>query len=430
MPKFREASVDEYLSRRQPVTRDGIVYRAAGAPKTFNAEERSQVFVMTDESVDSYGDIVKSAGADLYRFEKNPIALLNHRSDMILGTWSEVQKKPQRVEGKVTLAREGTAPHIDMAYNLMGQGILRGASIGFLPSKLEMRLDDDGEPTWSYIINEFELFECSVVSIPANASALARSAANSDDLRICRDYIEQVLDSWVKSPEGLLLPRSEYEKAYTVVVEKIAADVVINAAAEDAEDLAAPEPEVVDQAAKVAADVNAARPQSSIGKPSDEVLKAFADTLAGLDPATAVLTVLNGPNPKIKIADKELLLPLDMNLDEVRQAINQIRWHASVAITARENKTETNVVPKPLIVTLEADTSALEAAAEKVDGIFSKLAKKFPMFFAKGVEPERVEPTIVPATPPAPPTEEEKAAALAKFAALRTRLVSKELIAA
>lgn len=148
MPKYRECSVDEFLSKRKPVTRDGIVYRAAAAPKSFNAEERSQVFVMTDESVDSYGDIVKAGGVDLYRFEKNPIALLNHRSDMILGTWSDVTKKPQRLEGKVTLAAEGTAPHIDMAYNLMGQGILRGASIGFMPTKLEMRLDDDGDPMW------------------------------------------------------------------------------------------------------------------------------------------------------------------------------------------------------------------------------------------------------------------------------------------
>jgi len=84
MPK-NHVSVDEYIGKRSLVAKDGIIYRAAKMPKTFNAENRSATFVMTDETVDSYGDIVRAKGAKLDRFESNPICLLNHRADLPTG---------------------------------------------------------------------------------------------------------------------------------------------------------------------------------------------------------------------------------------------------------------------------------------------------------------------------------------------------------
>src|SRR5690606_22273116 len=173
---------------------------------------RSAVFVMTDETTDSYGDTVRAKGADLTRFESNPICLLNHRSDLILGNWSDVQKKPTRIEGRATLAAEGTPPHIDMAYGLLEQGILRAASIGFMPTKLERKLDDKGEPTWAYDILEWEMYECSIVAVPSNPAALAKSIKEGNML--ARDFLEEVLDTYTKTAAGLIVPRSELESAH------------------------------------------------------------------------------------------------------------------------------------------------------------------------------------------------------------------------
>lgn len=205
-------SIDEYLSKRSLSVNDGIVYRAAKMPKTFDGQTRSAVFVMTDETTDSYGDTVRAKGADLTRFESNPICLLNHRSDLILGNWSDVQKKPKRIEGKATLAAEGTAPHIDMAYGLLEQGILRAASIGFMPTKLERKLDDKGEPTWAYDILEWEMYECSIVAVPSNPAALAKSIKEGNML--ARDFLEEVLDTYTKTAAGLIVPRAELEAAH------------------------------------------------------------------------------------------------------------------------------------------------------------------------------------------------------------------------
>ena len=205
-------SIDEYLSKRSLSVNDGIVYRAAKMPKSFDGGTRSAVFVMTDETTDSYGDTVRAKGADLTRFESNPICLLNHRSDLILGNWSDVQKKPKRIEGRATLAAEGTAPHIDMAYGLLEQGILRAASIGFMPTKLERKLDDKGEPTWAYDILEWEMYECSIVAVPSNPAALAKSIKEGNML--ARDFLEEVLDTYTKTAAGLIVPRAELEAAH------------------------------------------------------------------------------------------------------------------------------------------------------------------------------------------------------------------------
>lgn len=206
-----KVSIDEYLSKRSLTVRDGIVYKAAKMPKTFDQATRSAVFVMTDETTDSYGDTVRAKGADLSRFDTNPICLLNHRSDLILGTWSDVQNKGKRIEGRATLASEGTAAHVDMAYNLMAQGILRAASIGFMPKKLERKLDDKGEPTWAYDILEWELYECSIVSIPANPAALAKSIKEGNTL--ARDFLEEVLDTYERTAAGLIVPKADLEAA-------------------------------------------------------------------------------------------------------------------------------------------------------------------------------------------------------------------------
>ncbi len=212
MSQSLAVSVDEFLSKRQMSSNDGVMYRAAKMPKSFDPDLRSARFVMTDETVDSYGDIVKANGADLDRFMNNPICLLNHRSDRVIGTWSDVKQVKKSLEGTVTLAVAETSEHVDEAFALMSQGILKAASIGFMPLKVERRLDENGEPMWSYIIHEYELYECSVVSIPANPAALAKSIKEGHGM--ARDLLEQVLDEYVKTPAGLIIPRAEFEAAH------------------------------------------------------------------------------------------------------------------------------------------------------------------------------------------------------------------------
>lgn len=213
-------SVDEFMSKRAPSAK-GTIVKAAKAPATWDGEKRSAVFTMSTQQEDRDGDIVFTAGIDTSEFEKNPVALLFHKSrEFPVGTWSDIRKQPQRLEGTCTFIPEGIEEDADSAAKLVAAGVLRACSIGFIPKTVALRTMDNGEPTWSYEIRECELVECSIVPIPANPGALVKSA--DGDSRLAKELLEQVLDEWAKTPEGLLVPRAEYEKTYKVVIEKIA----------------------------------------------------------------------------------------------------------------------------------------------------------------------------------------------------------------
>jgi HK97 family phage prohead protease/HK97 family phage major capsid protein len=142
-----------------------IVYKA-GAGNGDNLE-----FVLSDATVDSYGDVIDPNGWDLKSFKKNPIALFGHSSGFPIGTWSSVRVEGGRLLGKLNLAARGTSARIDELIALVEQGILRAVSVGFVPIK-----SDPLDPEKPYGPQRYirqELRECSLVSVPANPAALA-----------------------------------------------------------------------------------------------------------------------------------------------------------------------------------------------------------------------------------------------------------------
>ena len=138
-------------------------------------------FVLSDETVDSYGDSIAAKGWDLDRFRKNPIALFGHSHDYPIGTWSDLRVEGGKLLGKLNLAARGTSARIDELIGLVEQGILRAVSAGFLPKKAEPM--DPKKPYGGQRYLEQELLEISLVAVPANpaALALARSLNLSDE---------------------------------------------------------------------------------------------------------------------------------------------------------------------------------------------------------------------------------------------------------
>lgn len=131
-------------------------------------------FVMSDESVDSYDDVIEAAGWKLTRFKgqhANPVALYGHdQSNLPIGLWENVRVEAGRLLGRLKLAEPGTSPFIDAIRSLLAQKILRAVSVGFLPLAYEPR---PGAKRGGYRYTATELIECSVVAVPANAHATA-----------------------------------------------------------------------------------------------------------------------------------------------------------------------------------------------------------------------------------------------------------------
>src|SRR5262245_25706937 len=136
-------------------------------------------FILSDATPDRYDDIILTSGWELENFNRNPIALFAHMGSFPIGKWSDVRVEDNALRGTLNLAAEGTSDRIDEIRKLVDADILRAVSVGFTPLAYEERKGD----TYGLVYTKQELVECSLVSVPANPSALiqARSLGISED---------------------------------------------------------------------------------------------------------------------------------------------------------------------------------------------------------------------------------------------------------
>jgi len=124
-------------------------------------------FVLSDESVDRMGDVIRADGWDLAAFKANPVALFGHSHDSILGTWKNVRVEGKRLLGTLNLAKPGTSELIDTIRSLIDQHVIKAVSVGFQP------LEANPRKGGGYDYTKSTLHEVSVVAVPANPNALA-----------------------------------------------------------------------------------------------------------------------------------------------------------------------------------------------------------------------------------------------------------------
>ncbi|WP_210526370.1 HK97 family phage prohead protease [Rubellimicrobium arenae] len=148
--------------------------------KTETAEVSDDLtFVLSDGTVDRYGDVIEPEGWDLRWFKRNPIALFGHDNAFPIGNWANVRIESGKLLGQLKLADEGTSDRIDELIRLVRQKILKAVSVGFKPIEYEPLAN--GKGGLRYL--KQELLETSLVTIPANPAALAvaRALHISDD---------------------------------------------------------------------------------------------------------------------------------------------------------------------------------------------------------------------------------------------------------
>lgn len=131
------------------------------------SQSDSLTFVLSDESVDRMGDVIRADGWSLDAFRKNPIALFGHDHSAIVGVWTDIKVVGKRLMGTLKLAAPGTSELVDVTRKLIEQKILKAVSVGFQPIEAKPRKDGGYEYTRS------ALHEVSLVAVPANSNALA-----------------------------------------------------------------------------------------------------------------------------------------------------------------------------------------------------------------------------------------------------------------
>jgi len=225
-------------------------------------------FIASTDRADRYGDIVNQSGWNLENYKSNPIVLLNHdHQSLPIG------------RGAVSISEKGLVIDVEFdsadprAAEIQGKvsrGFMNAVSVGFAPIKTIARADLPeshfafSKSAGSYF-EEAELLEVSIVTIPANADAVAAKSFGFD----LKQYIhERVLTELKEAPVTTLtkhiLAVTEDDESVTVIFAKMKPDE----AAEEEEEAAEMEEEGY---------------QDSEKEEDDEENKAFVKALLTLE---------------------------------------------------------------------------------------------------------------------------------------------------
>lgn len=121
-------------------------------------------FIVSDETLNSYGSVVLTSGINIARFQRNPIMLYMHDRDMgVIGRWENITKEGDKVTAEAVFD-DATELGAKVKHQVES-GFLRSASIGIQNCKCEII---NGVQT----IVECDLIEISIVDVPANENAV------------------------------------------------------------------------------------------------------------------------------------------------------------------------------------------------------------------------------------------------------------------
>jgi HK97 family phage prohead protease len=128
--------------------------------------------VISTSSPDRIGDRILPAGlrnADEYL--RNPVVLWAHQRTMPpIGTCERLTIEPDRIIAETKFS--ASSPFAQDVFNLYAEGVLRGWSIGFVPTRLYPIAPTREQPKGGTCYPEWDLLEYSAVPVPENPQAL------------------------------------------------------------------------------------------------------------------------------------------------------------------------------------------------------------------------------------------------------------------
>ena len=180
------------------------------------SDSRVRRFIASNEAVDSYNTVIKADGWVMERFTRNPVIQLFHSSMRF-----PIGKGSAAVEGKQLVVSIEFAPadypvsgpDAEQALRWIDRGVL-GVSVGFDPIEYEYDETRETGDEWRDMFfppinyTKQELYEISVVNVPANPDALpmGRSVAQRSVSRFIertksKPVAETLARAAVKAPE-------------------------------------------------------------------------------------------------------------------------------------------------------------------------------------------------------------------------------------
>ncbi len=149
----------------------------AGEVKDISSRDQTLTLAISTETPDRYGDVVEVGGWLLDNYLKNPVVLFGHNYGgpavgQALKTWAV--KRDKALYSTMKFAPTPTGQELWLLYS---QGFMRASSVGFMPIDFE-KLDENADEFWGpFRFKTQELWEYSLVPVPANPDAIVQFMA-------------------------------------------------------------------------------------------------------------------------------------------------------------------------------------------------------------------------------------------------------------
>lgn len=155
--------------------------------KGIDEQEKTLTAYISTKSRDRMDESLVPDGADLRKFNKNPVVLFGHDySQPPIGKALWTKKDSKGIISKMKFADTAFANDI---FKLYKDGYMNAFSVGFLPTEWE---DGDGQKTASRTYTKWELLEYSAVPVPANPEALTLALQKGIITDTTKDILDQV----------------------------------------------------------------------------------------------------------------------------------------------------------------------------------------------------------------------------------------------
>jgi HK97 family phage prohead protease len=136
--------------------------------------------------LDRFGERIDPAGWDFRRYLDNPVVEWAHRYDIpAIGRIEKIIADDGGLHGLVIFNDKDYDPFGWAIGQRVKAGVIRAGSVGFRVIEIELPNKETAKDGTTLIFRKQELLEFSICNVPANPSALAKTAATEKKQDLC-----------------------------------------------------------------------------------------------------------------------------------------------------------------------------------------------------------------------------------------------------
>lgn len=162
------------------------------------------------------GHVLEPSGIGLTNYRMNPIVLYSHDVEQPVGVATAISVRDNALAARIEFAPAGVSSVADQCCSLVKGGVLRGISIGF--EIIDAEPLDKSRPRAGLHITRSELYEISVVAVPADTGAMvvARSAPRRTGFafgslrKVPPAAVQRALARVTRRRNGMIMPHAHH----------------------------------------------------------------------------------------------------------------------------------------------------------------------------------------------------------------------------